>query len=158
MRALRQSGKHWHRGLTGAPHPTHRARPQWRSMQSFIRIVTGYARRAQISPGRCANCWCTSAALTLGHLGDRMRPGRYSHRGLPPHEFAPMRGAHPSFERTRHGSRFRPSFHSRPYAPCFHARLNSFVKRHRHGSREGLDIHGPPKDTDSTVEIPRFEM
>ena len=69
-----------------------------------------------------------------------------------------MRGAHPSFERTRHGSRFRPSFHSRPYAACLHARLNSFVKRHRHGSREGLDIHGPPKDTDSTVEIPRFEM
>ena len=28
--------------------------------------------------------------------------------------------------------RFRPSFHSRPYAPCLHARLNSNVKRHEH--------------------------
>ena len=27
--------------------------------------------------------------------------------------------------------RFRPSFHSRPCAPCLHARLNSNVKRHK---------------------------
>ena len=33
-----------------------------------------------------------------------MSPSRYSHRGLAPHKFAPMLGAHPSIERTRHGS------------------------------------------------------
>ena len=30
-----------------------------------------------------------------------MSPSRYSHRGLPPHKFAPMLGAHPSLKRTR---------------------------------------------------------
>ena len=29
-----------------------------------------------------------------------MSPSRYLHRGLPPHKFAPMLGAHPSIERT----------------------------------------------------------
>ena len=85
MRALRQSGKHWHRGLTGAPHPTHRARPQWRSMQSFMRTLTGYAQRAQISPGRCANCWCTSAALTVSTLATRCVQA-----GTPAGDFHPM--------------------------------------------------------------------
>ena len=105
---------------------------------------------AQISPGRCANCRCTSAAFTVGcvpvgfavmcQLGHRvprpcmrflsvashllhsgflrtiprglalafgswlslltMSPSRYSHRGLAPHKFAPMLGAHPSIKRT----------------------------------------------------------
>ena len=32
-----------------------------------------------------------------------MSPCRHSHRGLAPHKFAPMLGAHPSFERTRYG-------------------------------------------------------
>ena len=50
-----------------------------------MRTFTGCAQRAQISPGRCAKCWCTSAALTLGHLGDRMRPGR-----PPTGDFHPM--------------------------------------------------------------------
>ena len=36
-------------------------------------------------------------------LGYTMSPGRYPHRGLPPHQFAPMLGAHPTFERTAHG-------------------------------------------------------
>ena len=34
-----------------------------------------------------------------------MSPSRYSHRGLAPHKFAPMLGAHPSFQRTAFGSR-----------------------------------------------------
>ena len=32
-----------------------------------------------------------------------MSPSRYSHRGLAPHKFAPMLGAHPSFKRTATG-------------------------------------------------------
>ena len=32
-----------------------------------------------------------------------MSPSRYSHRGLPPHKFAPMLGAHTSLNRTCHG-------------------------------------------------------
>ena len=38
-----------------------------------------------------------------------MSPSRYSHRGLAPHKFAPMLGAHPSFERTASGSRSIPT-------------------------------------------------
>jgi hypothetical protein len=105
---------------------------------------------AQISPGKNANCRCTSAAFTVGcvpvgfavmcqlashpsaltmrflsvashllHSGFlrtiprglalafgswlsllTLSPSRYSHRGLPPHKFAPMLGAHPSVKRT----------------------------------------------------------
>lgn len=45
------------------------------------------------------------AALPLpsarGYPSLTMSPSRYSHRGLAPHKFAPMLGAHPSFQRTR---------------------------------------------------------
>lgn len=105
---------------------------------------------AQISPGKNANCRCTSAAFTVGcvpvgfavmcqlashpsaltmrflsvashllHSGFlqttprglalafgswlsllTMSPSRHSHRGLSPHKFAPMLGAHPALERS----------------------------------------------------------
>jgi hypothetical protein len=32
-----------------------------------------------------------------------MSPSRYLHKGLAPHKFAPMLGAHPSIERTSYG-------------------------------------------------------
>jgi hypothetical protein len=32
-----------------------------------------------------------------------MSPSRHSHRGLPPHKFAPMLGAPPSFKRSANG-------------------------------------------------------
>ena len=107
----------------------------------------------QISPGKNANCRCTSAAFTVGcvpvgfavmcqlashpsaftmrflsvashllHSGFlrtfprgsalavgswlsllTMSPSRYLHRGLTPHKFAPMLGAHPSFHPTSYG-------------------------------------------------------
>lgn len=104
----------------------------------------------QISPGKNANCRCTSAAFTVGavplgfaftgrlastpsafyavsvrrlaplalrlpsHIASRlcnclrlvvimltMSPCRYSHRGLPPHKFAPMLGAPVGSTRTK---------------------------------------------------------
>jgi hypothetical protein len=107
---------------------------------------------AQISPGKNANCRCTSAAFTVdlvpvgfastcrlastpsafyavsvrrlaplalrlpSHDPSRSRtclrlvvimltmsPCRYSHRGLPPHKFAPMLGAHGSVKPTPTG-------------------------------------------------------
>ena len=119
--------------------------------------VLPHRQGAQISPGRCANCRCISAAFTVGcvpvgfpaicHRQQHpsaltmrfavrrlaplalrlpsddpsrfrpcrrlvlilltMSPSRYSHRGLPPHKFAPMLGAHRSLNRTHCG---RPAF------------------------------------------------
>ena len=38
-----------------------------------------------------------------------MSPSRHSHRGLPPHKFAPMLGAHPSLKRSANGMSRWPS-------------------------------------------------
>ena len=38
-----------------------------------------------------------------------MSPSRHSHRGLPPHKFAPMLGAHPSLKRSANGLSRWPS-------------------------------------------------
>ena len=114
---------------------------------------------AQISPGKSANCRCTSAAFTVGCVPvgfaamcqlashpwalyavsvrrltplalrlppdnpSRFRPclrlvvilalmtspSRYSHRGLAPHKFAPMLGAHHSLKRNANSAARRPS-------------------------------------------------
>src|ERR1039457_3325520 len=120
----------------------------------MVRCRVDHHQRAplavQISPGKNANCRCTSAAFTVGcvpvgfavmcqlashpsaltmrflsvashllHSGFlqtiprgialafgswlsllKISPSRSLHRGLAPHKFAPMLGAHPSIERT----------------------------------------------------------
>ena len=55
--------------------------------------------------------------------------------------------------------RFRPSFHSRPYAPCLHARLNSNVRRHRTQYRDNAALVQASKEilpriSDSSVPPP----
>ena len=125
----------------------------------------------QISPGKNANCRCTSAAFTVGcvpvgfavmcqlashpsaltmrflsvashllHSGIlrtiprglalafgswlfllTLSPSRFSHRGLPPHKFAPMLGAHPTLNRTVCGGPslgFKSIAQTRPSANC----------------------------------------
>src|SRR5450631_2037398 len=47
-------------------------------------------------------CPCRRLVVILALM---MSPSRYSHRGLAPHKFAPMLGAHPSLQRTAFGSR-----------------------------------------------------
>ena len=96
-----------------------------------MRSLTGYARRAQISPGRCANCWCTSAALTVGTLATGCVQA-----GTATGDFHPMSsrpcGAYTLRSRgLAPAGRLWPPFHSGPHAPCRREPLMSNVRRHK---------------------------
>ena len=56
-----------------------------------------------------------------------MSPSRYSHRGLAPHKFAPMLGAHPSIERTVNGLRLSPAAHLKREPAAKHIMSRSIV-------------------------------
>ena len=55
----------------------------------------------QLPPDKTSrSCPCLRLVVILALM---MSPSRYSHRGLSPHKFAPMLGAHPSLKRSANG-------------------------------------------------------
>jgi hypothetical protein len=64
-------------------------------------LHSGFLRTNPRGPALAVGSWLS--LLT-------MSPSRYSHRGLPPHKFAPMLGAHHSINRTNAGWLRHPPF------------------------------------------------